>query len=253
MVTTPPFQTESNTSAVSEQEPTLEKRLSVMAVLEQQTEQEKQQQLREDAEFKKQLDDKNLRELMQLQGQLREETENRASVLKAVKGEDMLAPTAYIKDRNEWAVLTVEDAHRIVAASREKHIRDDVPAALTTSFSPVMDGRDPSHQMEEMKKWLGETFPGKPTDALVVRDNVHGNYIVVSLGVSDYEITAARALQTDKRRFEEKSAEVMTRIQEKIKEGPQQSAARAPDQIATALATPSVRREPQELGPTHRS
>jgi hypothetical protein len=253
MTTIPPFPTDSISviaEAVPQLEPQLDKRLAAMALIERRTEQEREKQLQEDAEFKKQLDDKSLKELMQLQRQLREEAEKKASVLKAVRGEDMLAPTAYIKDRNEWEVLTSEDADRIIAALREKHIRTDVAAALNTSFSAVKAGQDPNQQLQETKKWLTETFPDKPTDALVVKDDLHGGYIVVSLGVSDYEIDAARELQSDKRRFEEKSADVTTRIQEKIKEGPQKTASLVPDVTATALATPDVQRDPTAVAST---
>jgi hypothetical protein len=260
MATTPPSQFDPASLSVQELM-YLRKELVAQALVDQQM--ERQKQLREDAEFAKQLDTKNLKELMQLQKQQQEEAERNATALNAIKSGDMSAVEPYMKagcfaltedkkGENEWELIKPEDLDRIVAVGREKHIRDDVPAAFTTSMDYVKEGQDPAQKLEDTKKWLQNTFSTRPTDAILVKDR-DGDYVIVSLGVCDEEIKAARDLQTAKSRAEEKSAQVTTRIQQKIQEGPQKTAAPAPDETATALATPVVQRESQGPAPAHRT
>jgi hypothetical protein len=256
MPSTPPFQNPSAVPDIPKEESKLGERIALMTLIEQRGDQgleQEERRRREGEEFKEEIANKSIRELMLLQRELQEEAERKASVLKAVKGEDMLAPTAYIRDRHVWESLSLADDDRIIDALRAKHIRTDVIAALNTSFSPVKEAQDPAAQLEETKKWLKDTFPDRPTDALIVRDTIHGGFMVVSLGVSDYETDAAKEIQADKLRAEDKSSQVTTRIQEKIKEGLQSTTTLAADHTVTALATPAKQRESQEFTPTQRT
>jgi len=221
-------------------------RLLAEALLEQR-EQERQRQ--EDAEFKKQLDDKNLAELMLLQKHQREEAKKTAAALERVTAADMSVVTPYMStaltshgsDNYYIEAMSNEDVNRIVAVEQIKHIRDDLPSILTTSFSPVKEG-DPMQQLEERKKWLEQTFTAKPTDAILVKLST-GENVIVSIGVSDMEVDAAKALQNDQRRAEERSAEITGRIQEKILEGSRKEAAFDPHEPPKALSTPTPQQE----------
>jgi hypothetical protein len=239
---TPPFQTEPD-SVNSEEEPQRGSQTVSRTQSEQERMQKKQQQ--EDADFKKQLDDKNLKELMQVEKDQQVEAAKKASVLSAVKRGDMSALTPYMKDGLEVVRVNPEDGARRDAIIAEKHLRNE-------SFVQYgKESQTPAQALEEQKKWLKETFPTQQTDAILVR-NARGDYLVESLGVSVEEATAAERLQIDKRRAEERSAEVTARIQDKIKEGPQKTAGLPSNQTVTALATPGIQRESTELASAQR-
>ena len=214
-----------------------------------QNQQERQRQ--EEAEFSKRLDSMELAELMGLQRQTREEADKQAAALKAVRQGDMSALNPYMGVASQSPFLnetftyyqngmSLEDLDRVIAAKRAKNIPDDVPSRETSSFSPIQKGQDPTQQLEETKKWLQETFKGKPTDALLIKTS-DGEYAVASLGVSDAEVTAARALQNDQQRSEARSAGITSRIQEKIREQSQQTPSPNHDQDLSKLVTPAVK------------
>jgi hypothetical protein len=212
-----------------------------------QKEMERQKQLleQEDAEFKKKLEEKNLKELMEMQRHLREEAESKKSVLDAVRQGDMSALTPYVKKQPEdWIKInTTEDAQKVRGVLAEKHLRNEA------SIEEVRGSADPTLKMEYAKQWLKETFPTQQTDAILVRDT-KGNYMVACLGVSPEEIDAAQKLQTDKHRAEQKSAEVATHIQERVKEESRKTGTASIDETVTAPApaTPNVQREPSSHG-----
>jgi hypothetical protein len=209
----------------------------------------REQQNQEDAEFRKQLDEKNLAELMQLQRVQQEEAERKTSALKSVSSGDASALLPYMsgsqmRRANDMYYIntqSLEDDERIIAAGREKHIPDNVPAVLSSSYSPVREGQDPALALEETKKWLEETFSSRPTSAVLLRMR-DGENVVVSLGVSHDEVDAARALQNDQRRAEVKSAEITSRIQERIKEESQKVVMQGLDEAPRSLTTPDVQR-----------
>jgi hypothetical protein len=207
--------------------------------------QKKHQQEQEDSAFKKQLDDKNLKELMQVEKDQQVEAAKKASVLSAIKRGEMSALTPYMKDVPELVRVNTEDEARRDAIIAEKHLRNE------SFVEYVKESQTPAQALEKQKKWLKETFPTLQTDAILVT-NKRGDYLVESLGVSVEEANAAERLQIEKRRAEERSAEVTARIQEKIKEGPQKTAAIS-EQAATALATPGFQHESPGLAPAHRS
>jgi hypothetical protein len=241
---TPPFQTEP-ASVNSEEESQRGSRIVSRTESEQERMQKKQQQEQEDAEFKKHLDDKNLKELMQVEKDQQVEAAKKAAPLDAVKRGDMGALSPYMKDGHQFVRVNREDTIRRDAIIDEKHLRNE------SFVDYVKESRTPAQALEEQKKWLKETFPTQQTDAILVT-NKRGDYLVESLGISVEEATAAERLQIEKRRAEERSVEVTARIQEKIKEGPQKTAALPSDQTVTALATPGIQHESPGLGSAHR-
>jgi len=258
MATNPPYQHDSIFEAELQQ---LRGELIAKARLDEKVKQE--EQLREDAEFKKNLDNKNLGELMEMQKRQQEEVERKVSALNAIKRGDMsaLPPllggmnmdlAAFAKGRNEWDLIEYEDIERMDTLMREKHISVDVIAAKVNSIEYVKQGQDPARQLEASKKWLNDTFPARATAAMLVKDR-QGDYVIVNLGVSDEEIKAAKDLQADKLRAEDKSSQVTARIQEKIREGLQTTTALATDHTVTALATPATQRQSQEFTPAQRT
>lgn len=200
------------------------------------------QQVREQADFTQSLDSKNLAELMRL---LREE--NDRTVKSNVKlAELKSSPTDFATSAaaTPWEyyekTMSTQDCDRIVNAMRIAQIPTNVPAVYTSSYSSVSDHEDPSQRLEATKRWLRDTF-SKPTDAvlLTMRD---GERVVVSLGVSDDEVQAARGLQNDQRRAEMRSSEIVSRIRKRITEESQKATSPSPEQASDQLAAPVVQR-----------
>jgi hypothetical protein len=232
-------------SVSSEEEPQRSNQITSRTLTQQELGQKKQQQEQEDAEFKKQLDEKDLKQLMQLQREQQEEAERKAAALDAVKRGDMAALSPYKKgDDFDTVAVDKQDSQRNNAIIANEHLRNE------KFVSPIEEGIDPAQKVERAKKWLKETFPTLKTEVTLVKDKDGKDYIA-TLGVSLDEAVAAQGLQNDKRRAQERSAEVTAHIQEKIKEGPQKTAAIS-EQTATALATPSVQRESPGLAPAQR-
>jgi len=211
----------------------------------------REQQQREDAEFTRNLDSKNLKELMQSQRLEQQEAERITRELDTFKMGDVPAYLRPDPDASYCAdpkldyyldSLSYKDYFRMYDRMQEMGLPEPASYRSTTSFAEVKDGSDPAKQLEETKKWLKETFPSRPVDAILFKKQT-GGYAVVSLGVSDDEVDMAKALQNDKRRAEDKSAEVTTRIQEKIREGSRKEAAFDPHESPKALSTPSAQRE----------
>jgi hypothetical protein len=246
MPITQPFQTDP-ASVSSEEEPQRGSQIVSRTQREQELMQKKQQQEQEDADFKKQLDDKNLKELMQVEREQQVEAAKKAAALDAVKRGDLGALSPYMKSGHGVADIDPEDNARGAAIIAEKGLRNE----SFVGYIHVERGEVPAQALEESKKWLRETFPTIQTDAIIVRDT-RGNYAVETLGVSIEKVDAAEQLQIDKRRAEERSAEVTARIQEKIKEGPQKTAVLPSGETAMALATPGVQHESAGVAPAHR-
>jgi hypothetical protein len=244
MDTPAPFQTDP-VSVSSMEEPQRSNQIASRALTQPELGQKKQQE-QEDAEFKKQLDEKDLKQLIQLQRQQAEEAERKAAAVSAVKRGDLGALSPYMKSGHGLADIDPEDNARGAAIIALKHLRNE----SSVGYIHVERGEVPAQALEESKRWLKDTFPTVQTDAIIVRDT-RGNYAVESLGVSIDEIVAAQSLQNDKRRAEERSAEVTARIQEKIKDGPQKTAAIS-ERSVTALATPGVQHESPGVAPAHR-
>lgn len=210
--------------------------------------QQERQQI-EDLEFSKQLDAKTLAELMRSQRQQREEAERKMAALAKIAEEELAGamshphtgavPANRANDEYYSQAISYQDWDRIVSVSREQHIAVDIPAIFTTSFSPVQQDQNPERELEKAKEWLRDTFPARPTDAILAKTE-SGENVLISLGVSSEEIQVAKDLQNDKRRAEGRSAEITAKIQEKIKEASPGNAAHVPNEMSRALPTPII-------------
>jgi hypothetical protein len=241
-MTTQPAQPEP-VSTAPEEETQFLKQAEIKTQKEQ--ERQKQQQEQEETEFRKQLEEKNLKELMELQKQLEKDAENKTAAIDAVNRGDLSALTPYIKHSEHDRVrINHEDAEKGMAIIAEKHLRNE------KFVSSIKEGQNTDDALDYSNRRLKELFPTLNTEVALVKDD-KGKPYIATMGVSMDEVQAAEELRHQQRVATKQSAEVAAHIQDKIKEGPQKTAADSvDDETIKTPVTPSVQRENAAHGRT---
>jgi hypothetical protein len=186
---------------------------------------------KEKARLQQELEARNLKELMALQGQLEKKGEETAAVLHAVRQGDLSVLKPYIKHETEkdpLVTLSAEDAQRTKEILSRGNIRKDL-------YVLGVPPEKAQQVLEANRKILRETFPTLNTEVMLVKSDSGQSYVQI-LGISFEEVQAALRLKDQQQKMAKQSQAVNEAIQHKISQPSGQAAGTHDDPGTITLA-----------------